>query len=152
LVGWWKDYAQCNFTNADDSNMLITYTGSHDGGNAYASGKFAQAETGAHLGELSSSYDVHGYNDEHDCLHTVLEEIGHNLLDTNIDDDGDDIGHHDCGSIIPRSPETITPMGIDGKELSFSSGENNCEDYYDTSPDGWECQWSNCAESYFIDK
>lgn len=161
LLQWWDDYAPCHFNVQSDSNILITLDDDYhpmDGGRAWQSGKYAIAETGKYLSGLSSTYGEYGKGDPHDCMHTVLEEIGHNLLQENTDDEGkynngDGYNHHDNGSIQKHDGEGyITPMGIDDKELSFDSGSNNCDEYYSTSPVGYELHWSECAEGYFNDK
>lgn len=88
---------------------------------------------------------------------TVLEECGHCFIDSNQDDDGDGKGH-DWGMVHERQDGngdyfyTMTPMGVTG-----ITSKNNCYDYVhkadwdpDDPDDGWEADYSNCAQDAFV--
>lgn len=88
-------------------------------------------------------------------MHTVFEEVGHNLMkgsgDVDEDKDGDGIYQHDAGTTIEHfGGDGITGMGINGNEMNFDSDiiYNDCDYQKDGSGVAYyEMKWSSCWES-----
>jgi hypothetical protein len=144
---WFKDYVRCNYVpEAEHANILLSDTNSLDGGTAEIGGNFGHSQTGRYVSYLPTSYEAWGYGDPYDAMHTVMEELAHNLQESvrNLDDDNN--VYHDSGALYYHSQGyTISPLGIDGRE--DSGGTNNCDDSYSTAigVDGWEMHWSDCC-------
>lgn len=154
----------CDIYVKSDANVLITNTSNLNGGLAHggtdANKGFAQ--TGQSVCDLPASYERWGDNDAHNAMHTVFEEVGHNLMkgsdDADEDEDGAGIYQHDAGAILEHEgdgstdPAGTTGMGINNNETEFTQNEvnNDCNNTYNT--DGniyWEMKWSDCCESYW---
>jgi len=150
LVDWWQTYVdkQCeDLFQAEHSTLLLTSTSESDGG--VAMGRFSTAQTGQGICDLPSPAERYGFDNSHDCMHTVLEEVGHSLMSGTNDSDGDGITEHDVGAIYEESEgDCITPMGVNNSENE--AGENDCENYQDGDPTGWRLIWSPCCERNWI--
>ena len=131
----------CNIDVKSDANILITNTSKLNGGLAYThtNANKAFAQTGQAICDLPATYETWGNDDAHNAMHTVYEEIGHNLMkganDANEDQDDDGIYQHDAGAIFQHDGSyTITGMGINGGDTQFNQDkiENDCGYTYDT--------------------
>jgi len=147
LLGWFQDWVECNNKpKAQDSNILLSNTSNVNGGLAQVpAGTYAHAQTGRYIARLPPSYEKYGMKESHNGMHTAIEVVGHNLIGSVDDDDGDGGKHHDLAVIKDHGyqKETITGMGIKGSQ-------NECGTYWDTSTiDGNEMAWSDCAVSKF---
>lgn len=158
VVGYYSDWLSCNSYESKDLNIIIT-EGRRDNGDAYdcggetcGCGKYAHAMTGVHIAELSSSYETHGYLDQHNAMHTVLHEYGHSLLDgDNLSDcDGDGDTTHDYAETINRSNGWTVTALTNCDPGKMSTPENNCCNSV-SDWDGWELEWSNCSETDWRD-
>jgi hypothetical protein len=157
LLQYFDDGLDCvEEKRAADANIIIPDTNDSDGGLAYGCGDYSGlggARTGQGIAQASWSYETHGYDFEHTAVHTLLEELGHILLNCNTTDgDGDGIYDHDSGKIDFRdSGNTISPMSIDDIE-----GDNACEKYNNCNRswwcdtvDGWSLYFADCATDEF---
>jgi len=147
LLHWFREWLDCNNPPeyATDCNLLITHgeTGGLGGGND------AYAHVGKNLAKFYS-YQTYGFSSKHDSVDTLLEEVGHSLIQ-NMENQDDNTVSHDSGTLFSHpGGHTITPLGITG-----DTAYNNCNEYVDKSQwsgDGWEARYSECTESNFVKK
>jgi hypothetical protein len=139
LAYWWKDYVDCELTEAQDCDLLITSAGS---GGLAINDHYATASRGHDLAHLPSSYDEWGTSNGHGGMQTAMHETGHAFLDKGAS------WEHNSGYVYERSGGNYrTPMGHGG-----SSGENECNDPHPDHTDGHEeLEWyQHCAVDNWV--
>jgi hypothetical protein len=165
LFDWWGDWLQADckdpHEDADDCRLLLT---DYSRGGGLGAGDIAVACVGQDIAELDSSHHRWGGQSKHNAMDTVLEEIGHALINwdgdnncSHSDDDGDGRGH-DSGVIKYDTTESdygVTPMGITGDRCNNNCADNSslntdycfsmCDDDDDGNPDGWILEYSDCS-------
>lgn len=153
LLDWWDDMVECeDLSTESDSNILITDNDGYCGGGlAWVYGTTCVAN-GNNIENLPDSYVDY----EHGCgaysMATVMQEIGHNVMDGPSDSDGDGEGQHDTGATVYHSDgRAVTPMSAG--YWDDLEGDNECGESYPDPDDGYyEFRYSDCARSYFQPK
>lgn len=166
LTGWWTDWwknMSCKDPHgeADDLYLLLTYaTG---GGLAFPRSATCGA---ANLLNISdpNRYNHFGFADGNGTwnqVDSVLEEVGHALIENMSDEDGDG-SSHDSGMIKKDSNSGkygISPIGIKDTINFDGLQTNNCSTPYDKFKadndndgdiDGWVYEYSPCSENHFV--
>ena len=169
---WWVDWlnnSDCKdpHDDANDCRMLLTNYDS----SGLGSSKTAVACIGQKVAELSSAYSRFGNQPRHNGMDTVLEELGHCLINWDSsnnncdhkDDDGDGRSH-DSGAVLYDSTADdygITPMGLAGDRCHNNCSDDSlldtpycfsrCDDDGDGEPDGWVLEYSDCTKCGFVE-
>jgi hypothetical protein len=159
LRAWWLNLldASCGPSkNADDVNLLLSAAN----GGGLAAGEVAVCSAGK-LWDVPNYYRRFGFDDQKwNQVDSVLEEVGHCLIQNMVDHDGDG-SSHDSGMVVKDTSTGrygISPIGIKDIENYGGYTRNNCYAPYDMfqtdtdgdrKPDGWIYEYSSCSEDYF---
>jgi hypothetical protein len=148
LYSWWVDYTDyCDLNLEADANLLVTNcSGSCGGGTG---GGTRAVANGNRIENPPSSWTKY----ENSCgaysMGTVLQEVGHCLVNGVSDSDGDGHGEHDtCDTTYQSGDYYSTPMGV-GYHDELDD-KNECEDIV-TDPTGSkyvDFEFDSCAGAY----
>lgn len=155
LAEWFAEETACNNLDTEpDANILMTNDTGTNGGVTYGS-NHAVAATGQRPADADPQYQNHApIGSDEDAIHTALHEVGHMLMGTVSDDDGDNRGHHDVGVVYQYSGgDAVTAMNSTSplhKYISASYGGNECDVDYDVSDiQEVEMTWSGCCATHW---
>jgi hypothetical protein len=156
LRRWWGACLDCPAPDrpvgfSKDCNLLLTAApGGGLGGprEACAGGSFR-------IAEAFDEYHEWGTGPAFNAVDTLLEEVGHSLIDGMADrdygDDGDGVVAHDSGTLYEHDGVfAITPLGISGDTRYNNCGER--VDKHRWNGDAWEARYSECTERYFRER
>jgi hypothetical protein len=142
LVQWWKDYVQCELSESQDADLLLTDSDS-GGGGLTLNNQYSASGTGARVAAAPTSYSEYGCGSDYDGIQGAMHEVGHAFLDNGSE------WEHEAGYVYDHGGTYYrTPMGYGG-DIGYGSCDQYVSDTHDENCN--QMHWyENCSVENWV--